>query len=109
MQVELDGRRISSAAEFHAEIARLLDFGPHYGKNLDALWDRLSFDVGRPVRLIWNHVRVSRKALGRVDFDRIVAVLRRAEECDRLRRDVERFELVLIECNGCCRSAKSLG
>ncbi|MEU7919219.1 barstar family protein [Micromonospora zamorensis] len=33
MQVELDGRQIRSAAEFHAEIARLLDFGPYYGKS----------------------------------------------------------------------------
>ncbi|MCK6885045.1 barstar family protein [Enterobacter roggenkampii] len=26
-----------------------LDFGPYYGRNLDALWDRLSTDVERPV------------------------------------------------------------
>ncbi|EOG8017508.1 barstar family protein [Enterobacter ludwigii] len=27
-----------------------LDFVPYYGRNLDALWDRLSTDVERPVK-----------------------------------------------------------
>ncbi|MFC0032531.1 barstar family protein [Micromonospora chaiyaphumensis] len=97
MQIELDGRRVRSEAEFHVEIARLLDFGPYYGKNLDALWDRVSFDVERPVRLVWTHAGVSRKAMGKGDFERIVAILRRAEERDRRRDDDERFELVITD------------
>ncbi|MFJ6167336.1 barstar family protein [Micromonospora orduensis] len=97
MQVELDGRQIRSTADFHAEIARLLDFGPYYGKNLDALWDRVSFDVERPVRLVWNHAQVSRKAMGKDRFDEIVAILRRAEEHDRNRGEAERFELSIID------------
>ncbi|MGC4834781.1 barstar family protein [Micromonospora vinacea] len=97
MRAELDGRRIRSAAEFHAEIARLFDFGSYCGKNLDALWDRVSFDVERPARLVWNHARDSMNAMGKDRFDEIVAILRRAEECDRNRGEVERFELSIIE------------
>jgi ribonuclease inhibitor len=97
MEIELDGRRVRSEPEFHAEIARLLDFGPYYGKNLDALWDRVSFDVERPVRLIWTHAGVSRTAMGRGDFEKIVSILRRAEERDRRREDDERFELVITD------------
>jgi ribonuclease inhibitor len=97
MQINLDGRRVRSEGNFHAEIAQLLDFGPYYPKNLDALWDRVSFDVERPLRLVWTHAGVSRKAMGKGDFERIVSILRRAEEHDRRREDDERFELVITE------------
>ncbi len=35
----LNGTRMSSRAEAHAEIARALELPPSYGANLDALWD----------------------------------------------------------------------
>ncbi len=53
VRVQLDGTQIRTEADFHRHVAALLDFGPYYGHNLDALWDRLSTDVPRPVHLIW--------------------------------------------------------
>ena len=80
MDVELDGRQIRSVEDFHTEISRALDFGPYYGKNFDALWDRISFDVGRPVRLTWRHAAVSRRAMGKEAFGKIEEILRLAEQ-----------------------------
>ncbi len=97
MIVELDGRKIGSAVDFHVEIARLLDLGPYYGKNLDALWDRLSFDVERPLLLRWTHASVSRRAMGEKDFEGIKQVLERAQRYDVQRGDVDRFEVTILD------------
>lgn len=40
--VFLDGNRIASAQDMHAEFARALEFPEWYGNNLDALHDMLS-------------------------------------------------------------------
>jgi ribonuclease inhibitor len=92
--VELDGGRIRSERDFHEQLSSKLDFGPYYGRNLDALWDRLSADVERPVKLVWKDAEVSRRALGAV-FDRIVGILKRVEEQDRAWGLQERFEFEL--------------
>ncbi|MDU4841295.1 MAG: barstar family protein [Leclercia adecarboxylata] len=36
-QLYLDGTRVLSEKEFHSIISASLDFGPYYGRNLDAL------------------------------------------------------------------------
>ncbi|QRK12081.1 barstar family protein [Archangium violaceum] len=95
MLVELDGSRLRSERDFHEQLARMLDFGPYYGRNLDALWDRLSADVERPVKLVWKDAEVSRLAMGAV-FDRIVRILRKVEEQDRTCGLRERFEFELL-------------
>lgn len=38
----IDGSRMLDRDSAHAELARALGFGPHYGGNLDALWDEVS-------------------------------------------------------------------
>ncbi|WP_258905102.1 barstar family protein [Actinokineospora sp. UTMC 2448] len=92
MRVEIDGRKIGSVAEFHREIAAALDFGPYYGANLDALWDRLYRDVPRPVRLIWTHASHSREALGERDFGRIVDLINKVVAYDIRDNESDRFE-----------------
>ena len=82
VHVVLDGRGVRSETELHRELARLLDFGPFYGANFDALWDRLSTDVERPVHLLWEESGASRAAMGSLTFDRIEQVLRKAAEQD---------------------------
>ncbi|SDG38029.1 ribonuclease inhibitor [Lentzea fradiae] len=72
--VELDGSHLRSEADVHRELARLLDFGPFYGHNLDALWDRLTTDVPRPVHLVWLHAEASRTAIG-PSLDRVLKLL----------------------------------
>ncbi|WP_306324805.1 barstar family protein [Streptomyces venezuelae] len=49
MRIAIDGTRIGSQADLHRFLAGPLGFGPYYGHNLNALWDRLSRDVERPV------------------------------------------------------------
>jgi ribonuclease inhibitor len=75
MQVEINGKEIGTEDDFHRQIAYLLDFGQYYGHNLNALWDRLTVDIGRPVKLVWHNSDISRQRLGRVTFERIVDLL----------------------------------
>lgn len=81
MKIEIDGNSIKTEAEFHIAISRALSLPPHYGKNLDALFDILSGDVERPVVLVWKGSPVSKAYMGD-SFDRIVDVLRRIERQD---------------------------
>lgn len=78
--VELDGSRLRTEADVHRELSRLLDFGPYYGRNLDALWDSLT-TVERPVHLVWQHAEVSRAALGPV-LDRFLRLFDSVVEHD---------------------------
>lgn len=91
MDVELDGSKIKSFADFHDQIADILDLGPYYGRNLDALWDRISTDVERPVRLTWTNARVSREVLGAAEFSKVVDIMERAAERDRQAGLIDRF------------------
>lgn len=38
----IDGTNMRDRAAAHAELARALHLPPHYGANLDALWDEVS-------------------------------------------------------------------
>ncbi|WP_331718005.1 barstar family protein (plasmid) [[Kitasatospora] papulosa] len=72
MRVAIDGAQIGSQADLHRVLAGPLDFGPYYGHNLSALWDRLSRDVERPVEIIWENAAVSRGRMGDEVFEAIV-------------------------------------
>jgi ribonuclease inhibitor len=94
--VEIEGKLIRSEADFHAAIARSLELPSHYGNNLDALWDTLSADMKRPLRLTWKNASSSQGEMPDC-FEKIVGVLRKVERQDvewRLPAE-ERFELVL--------------
>ncbi|MFJ8819371.1 barstar family protein [Amycolatopsis thermoflava] len=94
---ELDGRRITDLASFHHQASELLDFGPYYGRNFNALWDRLSRDVERPVRIRWLHASTSRAALGEATFAKIVDIFERAAREDREYNALHRLEFELID------------
>jgi ribonuclease inhibitor len=94
MEREIDGARIYSESDFHQEISSLLDFGEYYGHNLDALWDRLSADVERPLTLIWKNSAISMAHLGDA-FDAIVDVLQRVKKQDEHWGLGDRFDFVL--------------
>jgi ribonuclease inhibitor len=94
MIVEIEGAAIRTERDFHEQLARKLDLGPYYGRNLDALWDSLSADVERPVRLVWRDAAASRAALGE-RFEAVVAVLSRVAQQDVAYGWTERFELEL--------------
>jgi ribonuclease inhibitor len=94
MKIEFDGEAILSEGDFHDALAEALDLTGYYGGNLSALWDVLSTDVERPVRLVWENSAVSQAAMGS-GFDRLVDVLRRVEKQDTEWNLPNRFELVL--------------
>lgn len=83
MEVILQGDAIKSEYDLHRTLAEELDFGPYYGANLAALWDRLTSDVERPVRLIWKNAASSQAALGEVLFAKITKLFRDVEQQDR--------------------------
>jgi ribonuclease inhibitor len=84
---------ISSATQFHRQIADAFKFPPYYGKNLDALWDVLRIDIERPSTLVWLNSARSR-TLMKEDFNDIVELIRDVAEHDR-EHGLSEFELIL--------------
>jgi len=97
LKIDLDGRKILSNEDFHRALAEVMDFGPYYGKNLNALWDRLTRDIERPIRLTWNYASVSRAALGDEDFRQIIDLLCDVEREDRELGYAEKFEFFMVD------------
>jgi ribonuclease inhibitor len=91
MQRILDGRKIGTEDEFHLELCQLLEMGPYYGRNLDALWDRLSRDIERPITLVWSYSGESRRRMGPV-FDQIVEILEAVKQEDAGFNWTDRFD-----------------
>lgn len=90
----LDGACVLYEKEFHSIISLSLNFGPYYGKNLDALWDRLSTDIERPVKIIWLNSDLSRGGLGNY-FDKIIEVFERVKLQDLNFNWEEKFDYEL--------------
>ncbi|MEU7767583.1 barstar family protein [Nocardia sp. NPDC049190] len=82
MRVTIDGTQIRTHADLHRALWGPLDFGPYYGHNLAALWDRLTTDVERPVEIVWENSGVSREMMGVEAFEAIASVLIEAAERD---------------------------
>lgn len=78
----INGKLIKTEDDFHKTIAELLDFGPYYGNNLDALWDRLSTDIERPLKIIWNDSEVSKKNLREI-YDTIINLFQMVKQQDQ--------------------------
>ena len=91
MKLVIDGRLIHNESDLHDLLAAGLDFGPYYGRNLDALWDRLSTDVERPLDLVWQYSARSREMLGNRTFERFAALLQEVMEQDERHEPGERF------------------
>ncbi|WP_327150159.1 barstar family protein [Nocardia sp. NBC_01329] len=82
MRATIDGTQIRTHADLHNALSGPLDFGPYYGHNLNALWDRLTTDVERPVEIVWESSGVSRELMGVEAFEAIASVLIEAAELD---------------------------
>ena len=93
-QLYLDGTRILSEKEFRAILSASLDFAPDYGWNLDALWDRLSTDIERPVKIAWLNSELSRVGPGGY-FDKTTAVFERVKLQDLNSNREENFDYLL--------------
>lgn len=95
--VTIPGHDVRSELDLHRHLASALDFGPFYGKNLDALWDRLTTDVERPVRIVWTEAAQSRRHLGEELFEKVVELLRAVEAEDARIGYVDRLTVVIQE------------
>lgn len=93
-EIILDGTNIENEHDFHEVMSALLAFGPYYGGNLDALRDRLSNDVERPVTIIWLNSEQSKKYLGEC-FDRIVQIFEQTKQQDIQFKWDEKFDYIL--------------
>lgn len=93
-EIILDGTNIKNEYDFHKIMAALLDFGPYYGGNLDALRDRLDSDVERPVTIIWLKSGRSKKYLDEY-FDKIVQIFEQTKEQDIRFNWDEKFDYIL--------------
>ncbi|WP_373543465.1 barstar family protein [Chamaesiphon sp.] len=95
MKVEINGKIINAECDFHQQIADLLEFGQYYGHNLNALWDRLTVDVKRPVTVVWRDSDISRDRLGQETFNLIINLLIEVQNNDLKAGYSERFEFEL--------------
>jgi ribonuclease inhibitor len=84
-------------ADLHEKLAEALDFGPYYGRNLAALWDRLTVDVPRPVTLVWEEASESRKNLGAELFDKIVKLFDDVRRLDADAGLVDSFNYKIVQ------------
>jgi ribonuclease inhibitor len=80
-EIILDGEFIHTPDDFHECLSRELGFGSFYGRNLNALWDRLSTDVERPIKIIWINSCESKGYLGEY-FDKIVLIFEDTKKQD---------------------------
>lgn len=92
--VILDGKIMQDESCFHQAISELLGFGCYYGRNLDALWDRLSTDIERPIRIIWLNSDFAKECLGEY-FNKIIGVFERVKLQDVEFNWGERFDYIL--------------
>ena len=93
-EVILDGKSIHTESDFHKIISDLLKFGPYYGQNLNALWDRLSMDVERPIKITWLNSELSKKCLGEY-FDKIIDIFEQTKQQDIRFNWDEKFDYLL--------------
>ncbi|MEI7369022.1 MULTISPECIES: barstar family protein [Pectobacterium] len=93
-EIILDGVSIETELDFHNAMSDLLDFGPYYGRNLDALRDRLSNDVERPVKIVWVNSDYSKSCLGEC-FNKIVQIFEQTKQQDIQFNWDEKFDYIL--------------
>ncbi|MCP4409438.1 MAG: barstar family protein [Gammaproteobacteria bacterium] len=79
----LQGSRINSLEKAYQEMAREMAFPPHFGHNLDALWDVLTTEVTGPFEIIWEDAKQSQKKMGK-DYRRLLKLLK---DLERTRED----------------------
>jgi ribonuclease inhibitor len=62
-QIIIDGQKMRPTPAAHAELKRAFKFPPHYGANLDALWDMLT-EISEPVTATFIHSDVMVESIG---------------------------------------------
>ncbi|MBK1781071.1 barstar family protein [Advenella sp. WQ 585] len=68
--------RISNIDEVYDLLQLNLKLPQYFGRNLDALYDSLSTDVKGPFKIVWFDHASSADALGEIDYEGLIDVLR---------------------------------
>ncbi len=74
----IDGKKVSSEADFHQLVAETFCLPPWYGRNLDAFRDALTGLIEWPVEIIWVASDVSKEKLS--CFNEIVSIIQEAQD-----------------------------
>lgn len=93
-EIILEGAEIRSESDFHDLISAALDFGPYYGRSLDALWDLLTTEVERPIQIIWKKSGISQASMG-IMFEEIVSLIKAVADRDSGRPVGQQLQLIL--------------
>ena len=86
--ITLKGEEISNLIEIYDVLAKRLAFPPHFGRNLDALWDFLSTDQEKPLTIRWINSEESQFSLGD-QFDKLIELF------DQLSEERKDFHYIL--------------
>ena len=84
----LNGLKIQSLDNLYNRLENRLSLPPHFGRNLDALWDVLSTDVEGPFEIVWTNSDDSKKSMGK-DFQRVIKLLK------ELKKERDDFKLTI--------------
>jgi ribonuclease inhibitor len=86
MNINIDGKKMTSPSESHQYLKKIFGFPRYYGNNLDALYDVLSGFIQRPLRVTWQHYETSYFLLG--DYaDRIYRIFEEVEGVEIIKSD----------------------
>lgn len=94
MIIVIDGNKIHSERDLHIFLKNELKLGDFYGHNSAALWDRLTTDVERPVRIEWKNSEQSRIAMGDATFSKYVKIFTDVAAQDALYGWEDRFAFI---------------
>lgn len=82
MQVtRLEFDSVFSVTEFYQQLADQITLPPHFGRNLDALFDVLTTELPGPLQIRWHHHEASAVQMGCTHYTALLAVLRDAAAC----------------------------
>lgn len=94
MILEIDGREIKSASDFHDKLMGCPGMPDFYGRNFYAFRDVLEGFIHRPFKIVWRHASISRDNLGK-DFDYFIMMMNEIAKQKGGRE--KNFEYELIE------------
>jgi ribonuclease inhibitor len=71
-------QRVETLDDFFDSLEAQLDLPPHFGRNLDALYDTLSHDLAGPIEIVWRNTSEARQALGSDMYTTLLSILETA-------------------------------
>ena len=87
-KIIIDGQKMRTKAAAHAELKRAFSFPPHYGANLDALWDSLT-ELSGPVEATFIHSEDMVEAMGPDGLSILQTVIEAAIKNPGLKLDID--------------------